>query len=63
MSLLVLAHVDLDLFPVEGIFDRLVVNLPEVVHHIFFTVYYFWDEDTNQVVVGWLSSHLSNRIP
>jgi len=26
-------------------------------------IYYFWDEDTNQVVVGWLSSHLSNRIP
>ena len=23
---------------------------------------YFWDEDTNQVVVGWLPSHLSNRI-
>ena len=25
-------------------------------------VYFFWDEDTNQVVVGWLPSHLSNRI-
>lgn len=25
-------------------------------------IYYFWDEDTNQVVVGWLPSHLSNRI-
>ena len=24
--------------------------------------YFFWDEDTNQVVVGWLPSHLSNRI-
>ena len=25
-------------------------------------IYFFWDEDTNQVVVGWLPSHLSNRI-
>ncbi len=25
-------------------------------------VYFFWDDDTNQVVVGWLPSHLSNRI-
>lgn len=25
-------------------------------------IYYFWDEDTNQVVVGWLPSHFSNRI-
>lgn len=23
---------------------------------------FFWNEDTNQVVVGWLPSHLSNRI-
>lgn len=25
-------------------------------------IYFFWDDDTNQVVVGWLPSHLSNRI-
>ena len=25
-------------------------------------IYFFWDEETNQVVVGWLPSHLSNRI-
>ena len=25
-------------------------------------IYFFWDNDTNQVVVGWLLSHLSNRI-
>ena len=25
-------------------------------------IYFFWDEDTNQVVVGWLPSHLRNRI-
>lgn len=24
-------------------------------------IYLFWDEDTNQVVVGWLPSHLDNR--
>jgi hypothetical protein len=25
-------------------------------------VYFFWDEDTEQVVVGWLPSHLSNSL-
>lgn len=25
-------------------------------------IYFFWDEDTNQIVVGWLPSHLRNRI-
>ncbi len=25
-------------------------------------IYFFWDEDTNQVVVGWLPGHLNNRI-
>jgi len=25
-------------------------------------IYFFWDEDTSQVVVGWLPSHLSNRM-
>ena len=25
-------------------------------------IYFFWDEDTKQVVVGWLPSHLNNRI-
>lgn len=24
-------------------------------------IYFFWDEDTSQVVVGWLPSHLNNR--
>lgn len=26
-----------------------------------FRLYYFWDKDTEQVIVGWLPSHLSNR--
>ena len=25
-------------------------------------IYFFWDDETSQVVVGWLPSHLSNRI-
>ncbi len=25
-------------------------------------IYFFWDDDTHQVVVGWLPSHLNNRI-
>jgi hypothetical protein len=25
-------------------------------------IYFFWDEDTEQVVVGWLPSHLDNRL-
>lgn len=25
-------------------------------------IYFFWDEDTRQVVVGWLPSHLQNRL-
>jgi hypothetical protein len=25
-------------------------------------IYFFWDEDTHQVVVGWLPSHLENRM-
>lgn len=25
-------------------------------------IYFFWDEDTSQVVVGWLPSHLDNRM-
>ena len=25
-------------------------------------IYFFWDDNTNQVVVGWLPSHLNNRI-
>ena len=25
-------------------------------------IYFFWDEESNQVVVGWLPGHLSNRI-
>ncbi len=25
-------------------------------------VYFFWDDDTQQVVVGWLPSHLNNRL-
>jgi len=25
-------------------------------------IYFFWDEDTEQVVVGWLPSHLENRM-
>ena len=25
-------------------------------------IYFFYDEDTNQVVVGWLPSHLDNRM-
>ena len=25
-------------------------------------IYFFWDDETGQVVVGWLPSHLSNRI-
>ena len=25
-------------------------------------VYFFWDDDTRQVVVGWLPSHLQNRM-
>ena len=25
-------------------------------------IYFFWDDDTKQVVVGWLPSHLNNRI-
>lgn len=25
-------------------------------------IYFFWDEDTQQVVIGWLPSHLSNRM-
>lgn len=24
-------------------------------------IYFFWDDDTQQVVVGWLPSHLDNR--
>ena len=24
-------------------------------------IYFFWDEDTNQVVIGWLPGHLNNR--
>jgi hypothetical protein len=27
-----------------------------------FRLYFFWDEDTEQVVVGWLPSHLQNRM-
>lgn len=27
-----------------------------------FGIYFFWDEDTGQVVVGWLPSHLQNRL-
>ena len=25
-------------------------------------IYFFWDEDTSQIVVGWLPSHLDNRM-
>jgi len=25
-------------------------------------IYFFWDDDTNQVVVGWLPTHLDNRM-
>ena len=25
-------------------------------------IYFFWDEETRQVVVGWLPSHLDNRL-
>jgi hypothetical protein len=27
-----------------------------------FRLYFFWDEDSEQVVVGWLPSHLDTRI-
>ncbi|GMW05563.1 MAG: hypothetical protein QY320_08290 [Gammaproteobacteria bacterium] len=27
-----------------------------------FRLYFFWDEDSEQVVVGWLTSHLDNRL-
>lgn len=30
--------------------------------HRCLAVYFFWDEDTQQVVVGWLPSHLENRL-
>ena len=26
-----------------------------------FRLYFFWDEETDQVIVGWLPSHLPNR--
>ena len=25
-------------------------------------IYFFWDDDTQQIVVGWLPSHLDNRM-
>jgi hypothetical protein len=25
-------------------------------------IYYFWDDDSQQVVVGWLPGHLENRL-
>jgi len=25
-------------------------------------IYFFWEEDTEQVIVGWLPSHLENRM-
>jgi hypothetical protein len=25
-------------------------------------IYFFWDDDTAQVIVGWLPSHLDNRM-
>ena len=27
-----------------------------------FRLYYFWDEDSQTVVVGWLPSHLDNSM-
>lgn len=27
-----------------------------------FRLYFFWDEDSEQVIVGWLTSHLDNRL-
>lgn len=27
-----------------------------------FRLYFFWDEDSQQVVVGWFPSHLSTRL-
>jgi hypothetical protein len=28
--------------------------------HLCFRLYYFWDEESQSIVVGWLTSHLDN---